>query len=86
MQLKFRCDDEQLDTVLPSKGGEFAVAALAAPLRGKVYTLDGVPLLVDTTAKGDYIPTIYALWKAPSLLPTVTLKHAAVSQFLIGAL
>ena len=36
-------------------------------------------MLVDTSSKGDprdLLPTVYALWRAPTLLPSVMLKHA----------
>ena len=36
-------------------------------------------MLVDTSSKGDprdLLPTVYALWRAPTLLPSVILKHA----------
>lgn len=45
----------------------------------------GVPVFIDTSSKGDVIPTVYALWRAPGILPVIKLKHHSVSHFLLGA-
>ena len=47
-----------------------------------------MPLLVDSASKGaaaDLLPTLFALWRAPGLLRAITLKHAHVAGFLLGA-
>lgn len=75
------CDWE---VVLPSKAGDFEVNKLAAPSRISIYLLDKVPVFVDTSGKNDIAPTIFTLWKAPNMLPRITLKHYAVSQYVIG--
>lgn len=41
-------------------------------------------MFVDSSSKGDIIPTIYALWRAPGILPVIYLKHPSVSHFLLG--
>jgi translation initiation factor 2D len=71
--------------LLPAKGGDFELSKLTSAQKTQVYTLDKVPLILDTTCKNDLMPTIFALWKVPSLLPTIYLKHAAVSQYILGA-
>jgi translation initiation factor 2D len=43
-----------------------------------------VAMIVDTSGKGDLFPTVHALWLLPGLLPQVFIKHAAVSQYIIG--
>lgn len=58
----------------------------AAPSRALLYSLDGVPWLVDVVGRGDYFPAVFALWHAPELLPQIFVKHAGVTQFLIGEL
>jgi hypothetical protein len=49
--------------VLPAKAGELVAVKLAAPRRDIIYKLDGLPLLIDTSGKGDLVPTVFALWK-----------------------
>lgn len=71
--------------MLPPKG-DLRVAKVASPSRAHVYSSDGVPLLVDVTGKGDaWLPTVFALWRAPDLLPVLPLRHHDVSRFLLGA-
>lgn len=74
-----------MELLLPSKGGDFEVSKLTCAQKTQVYTLDHVPLIVDTTGKNDFMPTIFALWRVPTLLPTIYVKHPAVSQYVIGA-
>lgn len=83
-QKQFGCSDEDVDALLPLKGGEVEICKCAAPIKAQVYFFDKVPLLVDITCKNDLMPTIFALWRAPNLLPTVHVKHPAVSQYIIG--
>jgi translation initiation factor 2D len=109
-------EQNELDLILPSKGGQLEVAKLPAPSRVVLYTLDQastlalspslsappvttphprpphlppwpppqVPMVVDTSGKGDLFPTVHALWLLPGLLPQIFIKHAAVSQYIIG--
>jgi translation initiation factor 2D len=70
--------------VLPPKC-DLRIAKVASPSRASVYLADGAPVLVDSSSKGDWLPTLFALWRAPTLLPALNLKHAAVSKFLLGA-
>lgn len=48
-------------------------------------SLQGMPVFVDTSSKGDLIPTVYALWRAPGILPVVQLKHHSITHFILGA-
>jgi len=79
----FGTSDEALDELLPPKA-ELKVAKVASPSRASIYIGDGVPLLVDGSGKGDWLPTIFALWRLPTLLPSVVCNHAEVSSFLVS--
>jgi translation initiation factor 2D len=80
----FGASDADLDALLPPKC-DLRVAKAASPSRASHYSSDGVPLVVDTSSKGDWLPSVFALWRAPALLRVITLKHAAVATFLLGA-
>ena len=84
LQAALGASDADLDAVFPPKC-ELRVAKVASPSRASVYSADGAPVLVDDSGKGDWLPTLFALWRAPALLPALQLKHAAVSKFIIGA-
>lgn len=65
-------EEALIDALLPSKAGDLEQAKFAAPSRGIVYILDGVPILFDASGKGDlYVPTAMGLWHVPELLPQV---------------
>ena len=76
--------EDVLDLLLPPKAGELELAKLPAPSRITIYLLDRVPVIIDVSGKGDFIPTVFGLWQAPQLLPQLTLKHPAVSQYIVG--
>ncbi|KAF6250354.1 hypothetical protein COO60DRAFT_1576296 [Scenedesmus sp. NREL 46B-D3] len=73
-----------LEQLLPAKSGDLELAKLPAPSRLVIYLLDGLPILLDTSGKGDYVPTVLGLWSCPSLLPVVMLKHWQVSHYITG--
>lgn len=73
-----------LEQLLPAKAGDLELAKLPAPSRLVIYLLDGIPVLVDTSGKSDFVPTAMGLWSCPQLLPQVTVKHPAVSQFILS--
>lgn len=52
--------------------------------RTQIYLLDEQPIFVDVSGKGDFFPTVFALWRAPALLPAVTVKHPAVTTYVVG--
>ena len=72
-----------LDAVLPSKAGDLEVSKLVGS-RLVLYLLDGLPIIIDPSGKGDLLPSVHALWASPNLLPKVYLKHPAVSQYIVG--
>ncbi|KAL6756369.1 putative Ligatin [Haematococcus lacustris] len=76
--------EEGLEAVLPSKAGDLVMVKLAAPRREVLYRLDGCPLFIDISGKMELVPTVFALWRAPTMLPQLHVKHSAVSQFLVG--
>lgn len=76
-------DVDVLDALLPLKS-DVRVAKVASPSRASLYWVDGVPLLVDLSSKGDWLPTLFALWRAPNLLSSLTLRHSDVSAFIVG--
>lgn len=84
LQLDVSGSSELLEQLLPAKSGDLELAKLAAPSRLVIYLLDGMPILLDTSGKSDFIPTVMGLWSCPQLLPVVTLKHPAVSQFILS--
>ncbi|KAG0467556.1 hypothetical protein HPP92_019136 [Vanilla planifolia] len=75
--------DADIDAILPPKA-EVTVAKL--PNRIHVYEVEGgFPVLFDVDGRGnDIFPTVYALWKAPEMLPAFVLKAGEVSRFVIG--
>ena len=76
--------EDALEALLPSKAGELEMAKLAAPSRIVIYTLDKQPIIIDTSGKGDLIPTIFGLWAAPGALPRIYVKHPFVTQYLVN--
>ena len=50
--------------------------------RTLVYSVDSVPLFFDVNGRCDFYPTIFALWKVPTLLPQVVI-HSPVSTFVL---
>jgi hypothetical protein len=82
--LRLDPSSELLEQLLPAKAGHLELAKLPAPSRLVIYLLDGLPILLDTSGKGDYIPTVLGLWSCPELLPVVMLKHWQVSHYIVG--
>lgn len=78
-----QASDADLDLILPPKA-EVSVARLTN--RAYVYAVEGgPPMLFDVDGRGnDIFPTVYALWKAPSLLPAFVLKGGEVSRYVLG--
>lgn len=70
--------------MVPNKHGVFSICKVASPSKMLIYTLEGTPLFFDLSGKGDILPTVYALWQLPSLLPTLSLKHHAATKYLLG--
>ncbi|GMH37190.1 hypothetical protein BSKO_05063 [Bryopsis sp. KO-2023] len=79
-----RLTTEDLDGILPAKTGDVELAKVSSPHRGAVYTFDGTPVVIDVSGKGDFVPTVFSLWRAPLWLPRIWLKHFAVSKFILG--
>ncbi|KAI5057282.1 hypothetical protein GOP47_0027297 [Adiantum capillus-veneris] len=78
-----QASDADLDLILPPKV-DISVARLTN--RAYVYAVEGgPPMLFDLDGRGnDIFPTVYALWKAPSLLPSFLLKGGEVSRYVLG--
>ncbi|XP_010534839.1 PREDICTED: eukaryotic translation initiation factor 2D isoform X2 [Tarenaya hassleriana] len=66
--------DALLDLLLPPKN------------RVHVFSIEGgVPMFFDVDGRGtEFFPTVFALWEAPQLLPSFTLKGCEVSRYVIG--
>lgn len=79
-----RLTEEDLDSLLPLKSEAFTVAKLKSPHRGVLYLEEGIPVLLDTSGKGDLVPTLAVLWKFPYLIPRISVKHASVSKFILN--
>ncbi|KAF1329217.1 Ligatin, partial [Globisporangium splendens] len=75
--------DDTLALLLPSKG-DVKKVSFQAPSRMVVYTVDATrePMLFDSSGKGDFCFTVYALWRAPQVLPKLVV-HAPVSGFVL---
>lgn len=75
--------DAVIDDILPPKT-EITVAKLTN--RAHVYAVEGgPPMLFDVDGRGNEIfPTVYALWKVPTLVKSFLLKGGEVSRFIIG--
>ncbi|KAJ7982579.1 eukaryotic translation initiation factor 2D [Quillaja saponaria] len=78
-----RASDSDIDALLPLKT-EMTVSKYQN--RVHVYGVEGgFPMFFDIDGRGSEIyPTVYALWKAPELLPAFMLKGGEVSRFIIG--
>ncbi|GLI62284.1 hypothetical protein VaNZ11_004846 [Volvox africanus] len=84
LEKTFGVSEEGLEALLPAKSGELECVKLASPSRVVLYLYDGQPILFDPNGKGDFVPTIFALWRLPTLLPQVYVKHPAVSRYIVG--
>lgn len=82
--LRLDSDSAALDALLPAKAGDLVIAKLPAPSRLVIYLLDGIPVLLDTSGKSDFVPTVMRLWACPTLLPVVMCKAWQVSQYIVG--
>ncbi|KAL5571757.1 hypothetical protein UlMin_021354 [Ulmus minor] len=78
-----RASDSDLDSLLPPK---VEITVTKFQNRVHVYGVEGgFPVLFDVDGRGSQIfPTVYALWKAPDMLPCLLLKGGEVSRYIIG--
>lgn len=76
-------DDPNLKQLLASKAAVKKMS-FQAPSRVVVYAAEESkePLVFDMTGKGDLCFSVYALWRAPALLPAL-MVHAPVSEFVL---
>ncbi|EGZ26098.1 hypothetical protein PHYSODRAFT_481190 [Phytophthora sojae] len=76
-------DDPNLKELLASKAAVKKIS-FQAPSRVVVYAAEETkePLIFDVSGKGDLCFSVYALWRAPSLLPPLVV-HAPVSEFVL---
>ena len=70
LQVQFDLDEDTLAKLLPAKA---ELALLKLSNRSTAYTANaGSPLFFDPSGRGDVlVPTVYALWLCPELLPAV---------------
>lgn len=71
---------EDVELLLPGKT-ETCVHKLASKTLYYSDVATGEPLLIDLNGKGDLLPTVFGLWRAPNLLPRVYVPSPA-SKFL----
>ncbi|KXZ46941.1 hypothetical protein GPECTOR_39g435 [Gonium pectorale] len=76
LEKAYGVSEADLEALLPAKAGELECAKLASPSRVVLYMHDGAPLLLDPNGKGDLVPTVFALWRLPGLLPQVPARAA----------
>ncbi|KAE8895422.1 hypothetical protein PF005_g4650 [Phytophthora fragariae] len=76
-------DDPNLKELLASKASVKKIS-FQAPSRVVVFAAEETkePLIFDVSGKGDLCFSVYALWRAPSLLPPLVV-HAPVSEFVL---
>ncbi|OWZ05045.1 Ligatin [Phytophthora megakarya] len=76
-------DDVNLKNLLASKAAVKKIS-FQAPSRVVVFASEETkePLIFDVTGKGELCFSVYALWRAPSLLPPLVV-HAPVSEFVL---
>lgn len=55
--------EDELQLLVPSKAGEVDQVKVAAPSRTVIFTMDGQPIFIDTSGKGDWVPAVFSLWK-----------------------
>ena len=62
------------------------MARFGAPSRAQLYTLGGEPAWLDARLgrPDDLMPTLFALWRVPEILPRIITRHSQVSHFLMG--
>lgn len=73
-------DEDDLKELFPAKS-QMVISKLSN--RAQAYSIDDELLFFDPEGRGDYlIPTIYALWKFPHMLPTLY-THSQVSTKVI---
>ncbi|KAF8819971.1 translation initiation factor sui1 protein, partial [Cardiosporidium cionae] len=77
-----KCDEETFDLLFPSKE-QLKVTRLATNNRLSVYLRKDIPLFVDYN--GDLLPTVYALWQAPHILPCLIIPSEVSTFILRGA-
>ncbi|PIN11625.1 Filamentous baseplate protein Ligatin, contains PUA domain [Handroanthus impetiginosus] len=75
--------DADIDVLLPPK---VEITVSKYPNRVLVYGLEGdCPMFYESDGRGsEILPTVYALWKVPNLLPAFMLKGGEVSRFVLG--
>lgn len=75
--------EEAIDSILPAKA-DITVTKLVN--RALVYAVEGEPpMLFDVDGRGhNILPTVYALWKVPYLVPSLELKGGEVSRYVLG--
>lgn len=76
--------EEQLNQVLPPKA-DIEVVKLGGGSRTVLYFVEAQPLFFDPSGRDDWVPTVYALWKLPELLPSFVIHAPVFSRLLNGA-
>ena len=80
---KFSISDAELEAFFSQKANVKCVK-LAEPANATLYAVDDEPMFCDPDGKGNALfPTIYALWKCPTMLPALPIQ-APVSKFVVG--
>ncbi|KAL6047473.1 Eukaryotic translation initiation factor 2D [Balamuthia mandrillaris] len=76
--------EEALNELLPLKGKEIAVQTISGS-RMSILCSDNVPLFFHHPSGSPlYIPTVYTLWRVPTLLVPTFSIHAPVFEKLVG--
>ena len=81
---RFALDAEAAEALVPKKS-TLELVKCQAPSRMHVYVSDGQPIAYDPTGRGDHAPTIFALWRVPTLLgEPVVVRHPDVATIVIA--
>ena len=74
-----RLTEEQIGDLLPSKS-QVTMTKLAN--RSILYSVDGIPLFLDVLGRNTFVPTVYTLWRYPSIVRTFVV-HSPVSEYVL---
>jgi translation initiation factor 2D len=81
---RFALDAEAAEALVPKKS-TLELVKCQAPSRMHVYVSDGQPIAYDPTGRGDHAPTVFALWRVPTLLgEPVVVRHPDVAAIVIA--
>lgn len=76
---QFNIADEALSSIIEPKA---SITCTKLASKTLIYSIDGVPLFFDANGRSALFPTVFALWKCPSMLRHFVI-HEHVSHFVL---